>query len=233
MRRILPLVIVAVVSAAVAFPLGVIASHQFADVPDSNIFHADIDAIADAGVTTGCGGGNYCPSAFVTRDQMAAFMNRLGALQAGKTPVVNADRVDGYQGSDLLAGTAVIPSGMTVVGLANWDWTSVADNQDVVMRITLPGLAPVALDDNHVNWAPDAVATDDDAECTGSWTAPTAPSGKVCIYNAGANLVDGAYGAAAPVAFWQDRVFDVVFFQNGTGSGEDMLLYFVWAYTAP
>ncbi|HLE58875.1 MAG TPA: S-layer homology domain-containing protein, partial [Candidatus Limnocylindria bacterium] len=73
--------------ALAAFPLGALASHQFGDVPDSNIYHADIDALADSGVTTGCGGGNFCPSAFVTREQMAAFMNRLGALAAGKTPV--------------------------------------------------------------------------------------------------------------------------------------------------
>jgi len=87
--------------AAIAFPLGVLASHQFSDVPDSNPYHADIDALVDSGVTTGCGGGKYCPSAFVTREQMAAFMNRLGALQAGKTPVVNADRVDSRHASDL------------------------------------------------------------------------------------------------------------------------------------
>ena len=62
----------------------------FSDVPPSNPFYSDVEAIAAAGVTTGCGGGNYCPTANVTREQMAAFMNRLGALGAGKTPVVNA-----------------------------------------------------------------------------------------------------------------------------------------------
>jgi hypothetical protein len=100
----------------IAFPLGVIASHQFSDVPDANPYHADIDALVDSGVTTGCGGGKYCPGAFVTREQMAAFMNRLGALQAGKTPVVNAataetadtagdsDTLDGLDSTDLLDG---------------------------------------------------------------------------------------------------------------------------------
>ena len=87
--------IVSLVIAVTAFPIGVLASHQFSDVLDSNPYHADIDALVDAGVTTGCGGGKYCPSAFVTREQMAAFMNRLGALGPGKTPVVNADLLDG------------------------------------------------------------------------------------------------------------------------------------------
>ncbi len=92
-RRLLP--ILALALALAAFPLGALASHDFADVPDANPFHADIGALADSGVTTGCGGGNYCPSAFVTREQMAAFMNRLGALAPGKTPVVNAAELQG------------------------------------------------------------------------------------------------------------------------------------------
>ena len=83
----------------VAFPLGVLASHQYSDVPDSNPFHADIAAITNAGVTSGCGGGKYCPDRNVTRAEMAAFMNRLGALAAGKTPVVNADKLDGIDSS--------------------------------------------------------------------------------------------------------------------------------------
>lgn len=60
---------------AIAVPMSVLASHQFADVPDGG-FHNDISKIADAGITSGCGGGNYCPSTNVTRDQMAAFMSR-------------------------------------------------------------------------------------------------------------------------------------------------------------
>ncbi len=87
--------------ALAAFPLGTVAIDQFSDVPDSNVFHSDINAIAAAGVTTGCGGGQFCPSAFVTREQMAAFMNRLGALGAGKTPVVNATTVDRYNARDI------------------------------------------------------------------------------------------------------------------------------------
>jgi hypothetical protein len=94
-RRRMPLVAAVLLTAALSFPLGAIASHQFTDVPTTNTFHADIDAIRDAGVTTGCAVGKYCPKDFVTREQMAAFLNRLGALGPGKTPVVNADKVDG------------------------------------------------------------------------------------------------------------------------------------------
>lgn len=79
-----------------------LASHQFTDVPASSPYHGDIAAIRDAGVTTGCGGGRYCPKDTVTREQMAAFMNRLGALSPGKPPVVNANRLDGRDSTDLM-----------------------------------------------------------------------------------------------------------------------------------
>ena len=48
----------------------------FADVPTTNFAFDYINAIKDAGITTGCGGSNYCPSQNVTREQMAAFIIR-------------------------------------------------------------------------------------------------------------------------------------------------------------
>jgi hypothetical protein len=102
-------ILLATVALALSVPLAVFAGHQFSDVPNSNLYHADIDALADSGVTTGCGGGRYCPNNYVTRGEMAAFMNRLGALGPGKTPVVNAHRLDGRDSSGFLrTGTVVI-----------------------------------------------------------------------------------------------------------------------------
>ncbi len=49
-------------------------SVEFADVPGSSPFHDDIITIATEGITGGCGGGNYCPTSPVRRDQMAAFL---------------------------------------------------------------------------------------------------------------------------------------------------------------
>ena len=48
----------------------------FADVPPGHWATGYIDALFANGITTGCGGGNYCPSQNVTRDQMAAFIIR-------------------------------------------------------------------------------------------------------------------------------------------------------------
>jgi hypothetical protein len=33
-----------------------------------------VEALADLGVTNGCGGGNFCPTSPVRRDQMAVFL---------------------------------------------------------------------------------------------------------------------------------------------------------------
>jgi serine protease AprX len=49
---------------------------DFNDVPASNPFHNFICTIARNGITTGCGGGDFCPAASVLRSQMAVFLLR-------------------------------------------------------------------------------------------------------------------------------------------------------------
>lgn len=90
-RRLTRRLAVLALALALVLPAGaVFAAHRFSDVPTGHQFHNAITAIADAGITTGCGGGRYCPDGLVTRGQMAAFLSRLGALQAGSAPKVNA-----------------------------------------------------------------------------------------------------------------------------------------------
>jgi hypothetical protein len=76
-------------------PVAAVASHQFKDVPDSNIFHNDIAWMSDNGITEGCN-----PPANdmynVTREQMAAFMHRLATSRA-----VDAGTVEGMTAADL------------------------------------------------------------------------------------------------------------------------------------
>lgn len=73
----------------------------FADDDGSN-FEADIEKIAAAGITSGCGGDNFCPNAIVTRGQMAAFLSRAlhlppgpaaGFLDAGGTFAADIDSI--------------------------------------------------------------------------------------------------------------------------------------------
>lgn len=52
----------------------------FADVPATSLFCPWIDKLVDEEITTGCGGGNYCPGSAIIRGQMAAFLTRTFAL---------------------------------------------------------------------------------------------------------------------------------------------------------
>jgi hypothetical protein len=50
------------------------ASATFADVPVGHLYHPFVEALVDAGITAGCGGGNYCVNAPITRGEMAVFL---------------------------------------------------------------------------------------------------------------------------------------------------------------
>ena len=50
----------------------------FTDVEDTSPFCGNVTWLKNRGVTLGCAPGLYCPAEFVSRLQMAAFMNRLG-----------------------------------------------------------------------------------------------------------------------------------------------------------
>lgn len=132
---------VAVIVAALA-PATVYASHQFTDVPDTNIFHSNIGWMADNNITAGCNppaNDQYCPSDNVTREQMAAFMQRLaeGKVVDAATAVSaeNADTVDGFDANELARVAYDIDeqgSPVVVAGLA-------ASETVLTAEITAPG----------------------------------------------------------------------------------------------
>jgi hypothetical protein len=51
-------------------------AQRFSDVPKSHAFYGHIEFFAQAGISTGCAAGQYCPNAPVSRRQMAAFLER-------------------------------------------------------------------------------------------------------------------------------------------------------------
>ncbi len=51
----------------------------FSDI-SSSVHRSAINAIANANITTGCGGGRYCPSTTVSRGEMATFLVRALSL---------------------------------------------------------------------------------------------------------------------------------------------------------
>ncbi len=50
--------------------------NYYDDVPKTHWALREIDAVTYAGITSGCGGGNFCPDAPVTRAQLAAMLAR-------------------------------------------------------------------------------------------------------------------------------------------------------------
>jgi hypothetical protein len=56
-------------------PACVAGSEMFTDVPASSGFCRWIEELARRAVVSGCGGGNYCPTATVTREQMSVFLS--------------------------------------------------------------------------------------------------------------------------------------------------------------
>ena len=56
-------------------------SATFNDVPTSSPQFQFVEALVAAGITAGCGGGNYCPNNPVTRGQMAVFLAKALGLQ--------------------------------------------------------------------------------------------------------------------------------------------------------
>jgi len=50
------------------------ATATFSDVPVGSPIHRFVEALAASGITAGCGGGNFCPNAPLTRGQMAVFL---------------------------------------------------------------------------------------------------------------------------------------------------------------
>ena len=107
--------VIAGLALALTLPGVALASHIFADVPDSSPFHADISRVYGARVAAGCGGGNYCPSTAVTRDQMAAFLNRVGSRgtfgAGGWTPMTGTEAdlaTVQIRAGNVTGGTAIV-----------------------------------------------------------------------------------------------------------------------------
>ena len=65
-----------------ATPASTGTSVVFTDI-GSSAFKNDILWLAEQGITTGCGSYRYCPTAYVTRSQMASFLVRALDLTAG------------------------------------------------------------------------------------------------------------------------------------------------------
>jgi hypothetical protein len=64
----------------------VLQGAAFLDVPPTHPFYDVIGKLSASGITAGCGGGNFCPDAIVTREQMAAFLIKAVGILNPPTP---------------------------------------------------------------------------------------------------------------------------------------------------
>jgi hypothetical protein len=124
--------VIGVVLAVALVPALAFASHPdgFEDVPDSNVFHDDIEWMAETGVTKGCNppdNTEYCPDRALIRGEEAAFFHRYdGYLRGSLEPRLlpencDAGQVASYDGtvwvcSDPAGGEPVVPVLSAAVG---------------------------------------------------------------------------------------------------------------------
>lgn len=139
LRRRTRLMAAAVAVATVLAVTPIALAATFGDVPVGNIFREDISRVADAGIAAGCGGGNYCPKANVTREQMAAFLQR----SAGRVSFADFDynltdgqvytvRTVGVRAGNVTGGTALVRV------TASWEaWSSQATGFPYEVTATL------------------------------------------------------------------------------------------------
>ena len=95
--------------AATSFSFTTGQSH-FSDV-NGTPFAANIDWLADVGITTGCSRELFCPSASVTREQMASFLARALGLSATSTDFFSDDEGSVHEDAINRVAAAGVTSG--------------------------------------------------------------------------------------------------------------------------
>jgi hypothetical protein len=149
------------------------------------------------------------------------------------TNASNSTNLSGTPGSGYLKYGTTIPSGKTVTGVFGIVDNAAAGGELKFDYASFPLPAPVGLPDANVNFkAGTPTATDGDAACTGTSANPTAPPGKVCLYQSGlsnANVASLA-GFQYDVAADSRQGFGVRAISTAAGL---VVARGAWAYTAP
>ena len=95
-----------------ALSLPATSTDYFTDDATSS-FQGSINRLAAAGITGGCTATTFCPNAYVTRGQMAAFLDRALHLPATSTDYFTDDNTSSFQGSINRLAAAGITGGCT------------------------------------------------------------------------------------------------------------------------
>lgn len=147
----------------------------------------------------------------------------------------------GAQGPRGYSAWDTIPGGVTVTGRMYQREQIPTGGTDWYEMVNLPGVAREALSNATVNVVkptdlapstPASVTVDGDATCTGTYAAPTAPAGKVCLYLGGMDgtAVSGLEGLTSSQA--EHRKYAFILWVKGT-AGQNFRYWASWAYTSP
>ena len=154
----------------------------------------------------------------------------------GKVPsAAHADSADtasqlgGKGASAYLQYNGTIPSGVTVIG--NWYAApSNGNGSSGFDEVDLPALAPADILDAASNMGAGTTnGSDNDATCTGTALAPTAPAGKLCFY---VGFQTGLSDLSAYFSNGNKRTGGAVRVTGGPAATSKYARG-AWAYTAP
>ena len=120
-----------------ALDLTATSAISFSDVPPGAPFATAINAVATAGITTGCGGGRFCPTDPVTRGQMAAFLQRALDLERITPPPPIAGNPTGHAPIPAAAALADTSDPDRVIGTGTPESCT---SQAVVNAVALGGV---------------------------------------------------------------------------------------------
>jgi hypothetical protein len=193
-------------------------------------------AIATVGTATAANlitGKEIKNGSIAMKDLSKSVREKLGKAGArGPQGDAGASGAPGSKGDRGISAWETIPSGVTVRGSEAIGLPSDGNGASYQQTFSLGARAPVALSNATVNFATDATSqtTDDDAACTGSNSAPTAPPGKVCIYPGALDNINNLSGVAHVSG--GEYSFRVVW-SASTAAPNGMFLTFTWAYSAP
>lgn len=141
---------VAVLAAAV----GAVAADRFSDVSASHAFHDEIGWLADSGISGGFPDGTFRPSNPVSRQAMAAFMQRVAGHDPEVAPMVEAATLGGKSADDFATADDVAALADEVAELRGDTDTVTGDLSTLTTQVD-------DLEDDHIALAAEVAALPD------------------------------------------------------------------------
>lgn len=166
-------------------------STDFFTDDNGSVFESNVNALAASGITKGCDSDSFCPGDYVTRGQMAAFLDRALALPAAPADRFDDDGNSIFEASINRLAAAGITSGCNPP--ANSDFCP----HDRVTRAQMASFLSRALDlpsppPPEQGYTPPEVPAGFDAVVPAGWSiqqvADSQPAGATMLIEAGTHL---------------------------------------------